>query len=75
MWVEELSDAACPLGGFTHVCNECDSCRIGIHHSELLGKVLPYISHSLCRIVVCKDTAIGASLTVVKVPKCIKQLC
>lgn len=49
MWVEELSDAARPLGGFTHVCNECDSCRIGIHHSELLGKVLPYISHSLSR--------------------------
>lgn len=72
MWVEELSDAASPLGGFTRVCNECDSCRIGIHHSDLFGKVLPFISHSFVQDAVCKGTAIRASKTVVTVPKYIK---
>lgn len=38
MWVEELSDTACPLGGFAHICNECGSRRIGIHHSDLFGR-------------------------------------
>lgn len=51
MWVEELSDAVCPLGGFTRVCNECDSCRIDIHHSDFFWHVfffLPSRSHSVC---------------------------
>lgn len=68
MWVEELSDAAWPLGGFTRACNKCYSCRIGIHHSDLFGihhsdlfgKVLP---HGLCRMY---STRAHASKTVVR---------
>lgn len=40
MWVEELSDAAWPLGGFTRACNKCYSCRVGIHHSGLFWQGL-----------------------------------
>lgn len=40
-----------PLGWlYPHFRNECSSCRIGIHHSDLFGKAFTYISHGLCRI-------------------------
>lgn len=62
-WVEELSDAACPLGGFTHICNECSSCRIEFIIQTFFGKVLPSISQFV-QYVVYKGIAISASKNV-----------
>ncbi len=73
MWVEELSDAACPLGGFTRVCNKCDSCRIGIHHSDPFWQGFTFQKSQFVQDEVCKGTAIvRVSKIVVRMPKCIK---
>lgn len=64
MWVEELRVGACPLGGFTAVCNKCEQCHTGVHHAGLLGKVWPYVSQNVCSILVYKDELVRLSKSV-----------